>query len=93
MSIMMRRRHFLGGSATLIGGLSLPLSGFGMSPVAALDSAPLPRQRMAAVFQDMAYAAAEIPADSYQPPRANRATVDYVNQLSEEEFLRRHYFA
>lgn len=84
------RRHFMA-----IGGLSLGSVGLGAgfgSPLRSLKAAPLPHPPVAAVFGDSAYTARHDRAERYRPPGYNSATVTYVNSLSEEQLLRRHYY-
>lgn len=84
------RRHFIALGSLSIGTLGLG-AGFA-SPLWSLQSTPLPHPPVAAVFGDSAYTARHDRAEQYRPPGYNSATVAYVNSLSEEQLMRRHYY-
>lgn len=84
------RRHFI-----VLSGLSIGTLGLGagiVRPLESLKSTPLPHPPVAAVFGDNAYTALHDRAERYDPPTHNSATVTYVNSLSEEQLMRRHYY-
>lgn len=85
------RRHFMALSGLSIGTIGLG-AGLG-SPMRSLKSVPPPHPPVvAAVFGDSAYTARHDRAERYRPPGCNSATVAYVNSLSEEQLMRRHYY-
>jgi hypothetical protein len=80
------RRHFLGSLSLAAGSAQLPSVLFTKEVLAA----QLSGQR--AVFQQQSYQDYSGQGDIYNPPVANRSTRLYVRALSDEEFLRRHWF-
>lgn len=92
------RRGFLAGVGVALG--SLPLQTLA-APAALAASAPAePPQRPVrsgagrrAIHQDLAYLDRDGVGTPYDAPRGNQATRDYVNGLTQEEFLRRHWFS
>jgi hypothetical protein len=85
----MKRRAFLKGL-----GLA---SAVPVAPLAAAkeqDAATDPtRKPQGAVFQQQTYFNFDGHGEAYTPPAGNKSTQDYRASLSEEEFLRRHWFS
>jgi hypothetical protein len=86
----MKRRSFLQGLGIAT---AAPLAA-GVNASAAQDPVTDPAQApQGAVFQQQAYFSFDGKGDTYTPPAANKSTADYRASLSEEEFLRRHWFS
>ena len=85
----MKRRAFLQGLGVATAVPAVPLAS-GHDRDAAADPA---QQAHGAVFQQQAYFNFDGAGEAYTPPAFNKSTVDYRASLSEEEFLRRHWFS
>jgi hypothetical protein len=86
------RRGFITGIGAVLG--SLPLQTLAATPADPLrNSAALGTgQPRRAIHQELAYLDHEGVGHVYDAPRGNQATRDYVNSLTQEQFLRRHWF-
>lgn len=84
------RRGFLAGMSVTLGNLPLQTLADepGTRPV--LPSRQVPPQR--AVYQGLAYIDHDGLGQPWDKPPGNQATRDYVNSISREDFLRRHWF-
>lgn len=87
-SLQVDRRGFLTGVSVVLTGL--PLQSFATVP---LQAAAQQGMATRALHQQMPYFSFESGAESYLKPVKATATRDYVASLSEEEFLRRHWFS
>lgn len=97
-SLELDRRGFLTGVGVALG--TLPLQTFAAADTgAALASAAAQRTAAArgtgqrAIHQDLAYIDHDGLGRPYDAPRGNQSTRDYINSLTQEEFLRRHWFS
>jgi hypothetical protein len=85
----MKRRAFLKGL-----GLASAVPVAPLATAKEQDAATDPARRpQGAVFQQQAYFDFDGAGEVYTPPAGNKSTQDYRASLSEEEFLRRHWFA
>lgn len=83
------RRGFLTGVSAALG--ALPLQAFA-TPEAATAKVTTKGQRRRAIHQELAYIDHDGVGEVYDAPLGNQATRDYVASLTQEEFLRRHWF-
>ena len=84
------RRGFLAGVTASLG--SLPLQSLA---AASGDKGPTQRGQLSphrAVYQGLAYIDHDGLGDTWDKPPGNQATRDYINSISQETFLRRHWF-
>lgn len=86
----MKRRDLLKGLGVTAAVPAAPLVAHEAPQDTATDPARLPR---AAVFQQQTYFNFDGNGEVYSPPAGNKSTVEYRASLSEEEFLRRHWFS
>lgn len=85
------RRGFLVGISATLG--AVPLSGVvAAAPVTNAGSVVAGTPARRAIHQELAYLDQDGVGVVYDAPRGNQATRDYVNRLTQEEFLRRHWF-
>ena len=84
------RRGFLTGVSVALGGL--PLQALAAKDAAAEAKVPAKGQPRRAIHQQLAYFDHDGVGEVYDAPRGNQATRDYVAGLSQEAFLRRHWF-
>lgn len=84
------RRGFLAGVGATLGGLPLQALA-AAAPAAGIAGAPRGQPRRA-IHQDLAYIDHDGVGTEYDAPRGNQSTRDYVASLTQEEFLRRHWF-
>jgi hypothetical protein len=86
----MKRRSFLQGLGVATALPLAPSVDASETKDAASDPACAPR---AAVFGQQAYFNFDGSGEGYTRPAVNKSTVDYRASLSNEEFLRRHWFS
>jgi hypothetical protein len=84
------RRGFLTGVSVALGALPLQALAAGDSSVAALATVKGKPRR--AIHQQLAYIDHDGIGEVWDAPRGNQSTRDYVNSLTQEAFLRRHWF-
>jgi len=91
ITLTLDRRGFLSAGGALAGTgvafASAPLTGV----LAAMDKSPAACTPLRAVYQGMAYVSFDGTGALYDAPTGNRSTRDYVNSLTREEYLRRHW--
>jgi len=80
------RRDFLKGVGVLTTGAPLQLLG---STSQEPDNWQQPRR---CVFQQMPYVSFDGTGESYSAPAGNKSTREYLDSISREEYLRRHWF-
>lgn len=85
-SLMLNRRQWLAGAGTLASGLPFRVLGTTDEETTAQLQ---PAQR--SVHAGMAYVSFDGTGTPWQAPAGNNRTRDYVNSLSREEYLRRHW--
>jgi hypothetical protein len=86
----MKRRAFLKG---LGAATALPLAPVADATQQRDATTDVACQPCAAVFQQQVYFNFDGNGEIYTPPTGNKSTQDYRASLSEEEFLRRHWFS
>lgn len=86
ITLTLDRRGFLAGIGVAFA--SAPLTAMATGQ-AGTTTADMPAQR--AVFNQMSYVSFDGTGEHYDPPQGNRSTRDYINSLSREEYLRRHW--
>ncbi len=84
------RRGFLTGVSVALG--CLPLQALAATGTAAVAQGSTKSQPRRAIHQQLAYFDHDGVGEVYDAPRGNQATRDYVASLSQEAFLRRHWF-
>ena len=84
------RRGFLTGVSVTLAGLPLQTVAAAPDPKANGPFPYAPPQR--AVYQGLAYLDHDGVGEAWDKPAGNQATRDYVNSISQETFLRRHWF-
>lgn len=84
------RRGFLTGVTVALGGL--PLQALAATDTAAAAKATSKGKPRRAIHQQLAYIDHDGVGEVWDAPRGNQSTRDYVNSLTQEEFLRRHWF-
>jgi hypothetical protein len=84
------RRGFLTGVSVALGALPLQVLA-AADPAVAVKVAGRTQPRRA-IHQDLAYLDHDGVGAVYEAPRGNQATRDYLAGLTQEEFLRRHWF-
>jgi hypothetical protein len=88
--LAMDRRGFLAGVGVALSGL--PVQALAAAPAeAAAHQMPKGTPRRA-IHQDLAYIDSDGIGAAYDAPHGNQATRDYVNSLTQEQFLSRHWF-
>lgn len=85
-----KRRAFLQGISVASAAPLVPTAATADAPDVATDPLCTPQP---AVFQQQVYFSFDGSGAAYTPPAANSSTVAYRAGLSEEEFLRRHWFS
>ncbi len=91
--LQLDRRGFITGVGVGVALGGLPLPALANTPAAAAQgAAAAARQPRRAIHQELAYIDYDGVGESYEAPRGNQSTRDYVNSLTQEEFLRRHWF-
>jgi hypothetical protein len=84
------RRGFLTGVSVALGGL--PLQALATTGSAVAERAAPKGQARRAIHQQLAYIDYRGVGEAYDAPRGNQSTRDYVASLTQEEFLRKHWF-
>lgn len=84
------RRGFLTGVSVALGGL--PLQALAVTDAAPAAKSSVKGQSRRAIHQQLAYFDQDGVGEAWDAPRGNQSTRDYVNSLTQEEFLRRHWF-
>ncbi|MDT8399878.1 MAG: hypothetical protein RQ899_14825 [Pseudomonadales bacterium] len=80
------RRTFLGAVGVLASNVPLPTLGSAKQDT---DHWQQPRR---CVFQQMPYVSFDGVGESYDVPTGNQSTREYLDSISREEYLRRHWF-
>lgn len=88
-AITFSRREFM--AAAGIGSLAAILAAQGKDLLSSSGTVNQ-GQQVLAVFQEMAYLDRSGNVPVYEPPRRSKSTLAYLAGLSEEEFLKRHYY-
>ena len=86
----LNRRGFLTGVSVALGGL--PLQALAACDATAAAKFSVNAQPRRAIHQQLAYFDHDGVGEAWNAPRGNQSTRDYVNSLTQEEFLRRHWF-
>ena len=84
------RRGFLTGASVALG--ALPLQALAASDSAAAARSTVKDKPRRAIHQQLAYIDHDGVGEAWDAPQGNQSTRDYVNSLTQEEFLRRHWF-
>lgn len=84
------RRGFLTGVSVALG--ALPLQALAVTESSIAAKATTKGQPRRAIHQQLAYFDHDGVGEIYDAPVGNQTTRDYVNSLTQEEFLRRHWF-
>jgi hypothetical protein len=84
------RRGFLTGVSVTLG--ALPLQALAARDSAAAVSASTKGKPRRAIHQQLAYIDHDGVGEVWDAPSGNQSTRDYVNSLTQEAFLRRHWF-
>lgn len=93
--LQLDRRGFISGLGAGVALGGLPLPALANTPTATAHSAAAAvgaGQPRRAIHQELAYIDYDGVGEAYDAPRGNQSTRDYVNSLTQEEFLRRHWF-
>lgn len=87
ITVTLDRRGFLAGIGVAFS--SAPLSVLAGTADLTAHGKAMPKR---AVYNQQSYISFDGTGEAYEHPGGNKSTRDYINSLSREEYLRRHWF-